>query len=46
MKETKTANSKPLSINDLVNIIYDTATGCYGIVGICDKDIGSKKATS
>ena len=46
MKETKTTNSKPLSINDLANIIYDTATGCYGIVGICDKDIGSKKATS
>lgn len=46
MKETKTQNPKSLTMNDLVEIIYETATGCYGVVGICDKDIGNKKATS
>lgn len=36
--------STTLTTNEIVELIYETVTGCYGIVGICDKDIGSKKA--
>lgn len=35
--------TKSLSQNEIVELIYETVTGCYGIVGICDKDIGDKK---
>lgn len=45
MEKTNTTTSNPLSINELVNIIFDTATRTYGIVGICDKDIGKKKVS-
>lgn len=38
-------SSTSLSQNEIVELIYETVTGCYGIVGICDKDIGDKKAT-
>lgn len=41
VKQTKTAK---FNVDELVELIYDTATGCYGIVGICDKDIDGKKA--
>ncbi len=45
MDKTKiTKNTKSLSQNEIVELIYNTLIGCYGIVGICDKDIGAKKA--
>lgn len=43
MEKTNTTKSNPLTNNELVNLIYETATTSYGIVGICDKDIGKKK---
>ena len=44
-KKTVKKPTKSLTNNEIVELIYETATGCYGIVGICDKDIGNKKAT-
>jgi hypothetical protein len=46
MEIKKTTNkTKSNSYADLVELIYDRVTGSYGIVGICDKDLGNKKAT-
>lgn len=46
MEIKKTNNkTKSNSYADLVELIYDRVTGSYGIVGICDKDLGNKKAT-
>lgn len=38
--------TKLLTQNDIVELIYETVTGCYGVVGICDKDIGNKKVVA
>ena len=46
MEIKKTNNkTKSNSYTDLVELIYDRVTGSYGIVGICDKYLGNKKAT-
>jgi uncharacterized alkaline shock family protein YloU len=44
-KKENTKTSKALTSNELVELIYQTITGCYGVVGIVDKDINNKKLT-